>query len=208
MSKKNKQRNIVLNSLNKQALISHKDLISKGISPTTVSRMVVDGDIIRVSRGLFQSKDSQLGELQGIAEAAMQIPNGVICLTSSLFLHGVIDEKPETIWVAVKKNSWIPKLDNSAIKVVQFTEKYLSQSIEVKIIQGIPIKVFGINRSIIDCFRLRNKVGIVAARKSLEQAMIKNYINQNEIFKFSQQGRVMNIVYPYLVMYCANSSIG
>ena len=140
MSRKNKQRDIVLNSLNKQALISHKSLISKGISPTTISRMIAKGDIVRVSRGLYHSTDIQLGEMQGIAKAAMQIPNGVICLTSALFLHGVIKEKPETIWVAVKKNSWVPKLDNPAIKIVQFSEKYMSQCIENKDIKGSTYK--------------------------------------------------------------------
>ena len=208
MSKKLRQRDIVFDLLNKQALISLKDLTRKGISPITVSRMVVDGDIKRVSRGLYQSMDSQLGELQDIAEAAKLVPNGVFCLTSSLYIHGVISEKPESIWVAVKKNSWVPKLDNTAIKIVQFTEKFMSQCVETKDIKGIPIKVFGISKSVVDCFRFRNRIGLDIALKSLEHLMIENSVDSSEIYKFAKLGRVINIVHPYFVMYSANSSIG
>ena len=208
MNKKLNQRQIVLNSLKKQALISLKELTSEGISPSTVTRMLDNGEIIRTSRGIYRDKDNHLGKMQGIAEVAKRIPNGIICLTSALYLHEIIEESPEIIWVAVKKNSWVPKLDNPSIKIVQFTEKYISQCVVTKKIKGIPVKVFGVNKSVVDCFRLRNKIGMDSARRSLEQTIIKNYINQDEIFEFAQQGRVTNLIYPYLIMYTANSSIG
>ena len=208
MKIKSTQRDLVLKNLNNQALLRLKELTDQGVTPSTISRMVDNGDIMRVARGIYQASDNNLGKLQRFAEVAKLVPNGIICLTSALFLHGVLNENPENIWVAVEKNSWVPKHEHRAIKIVRFSNKYYSECVEIKDIKGIPIRTFSIGKSVVDCFRFRNKIGFDTARKSLEQTLIKDFGAQNEIFDLAQKSRVFKIVYPYLVMYCANSSIG
>ena len=208
MKSTTKQKTIVRKNLSKQGVVCLKELTKQGIVPSTLTRMVRTGEVIRVSHGVYRSSSIERSDLQKIAEVAKIIPKGIICLTSALYLHGVLEEAPPDIWVAIKKNSWIPNFNELPIRIIQCSEKYFSNYVETKLVNGIQVKTFGVAKSVVDCFRHRNKLGFEVARKSLESTISRKISYSGEVMEIARHNRVANVVRPYVQILVSNRSIG
>ena len=202
------QKSIIKNLLSKQGVIRPKDLTKLGVVPSTLTRMVHSGEVKRVARGLYEPNNFEFNEFHDITKASKMIPNGVICLTSALFLHGFLKEAPPVIWVAIKKNSWVPKFNKLPIHVIQYSEKYFSNYVETKMINGVSVKVFGVAKSVVDCFRHRNKIGLETARKSLESTISRKISYSGEVMEIARKNRVAKVMRPYVQILVSNRSIG
>ena len=201
------QKEFVKEQLNKHSVLRLKDLTDLGVVPSTVSRMVQTGEVKRVARGLYQSGSSGNDQFNKIVKASKMIPKGIICLTSALFLHEILNESPSKIWVAIKKNSWVPKIDQLPIQIIQYSEKYFFNHVEIKVINGTPVKTFSVAKSVVDCFRHRNKLGFEVARKSLESTISRKISYSSEIMDIARSNRAVNILRPYVQMLISNRSI-
>ncbi|MBB3918007.1 putative transcriptional regulator of viral defense system [Rhizobium fabae] len=180
------------------------ELRNAGVTAATMSRMERDGEVLRLARGLYQLPDAQLDVNHSLAEVAKRAPKGVICLVSALAFHGLTDQLPGQIWLAIARKDWAPKLDSPAMRIVRFTDSLLNESVETHVIEGVPVRVFGIAKTIADCFRYRNKIGLSVAIEGLQEALRQRRATPGEIANQAERGGAGSVIRPYLEALTAN----
>jgi predicted transcriptional regulator of viral defense system len=181
-----------------------RELRAAGITAATVSRMERDGDIVRLARGLYQLTDAPLHAHHSLAEAAKRVPKGVVCLVSALAYHGLTDQLPRRVWLAIGNKDWAPKTDRPPIRIVRFTESLLTDGVETHTMEGVPVKVFGVVKTIADCFRHRRAVGLSVAIEGLQEALRQRKATPSEIARHAERGGVAGVIRPYLEALTAN----
>ena len=124
------QREHLRQILVRRPIVRASELRQEGIAAETISRAVRDGEIDRIDRGLYQRPQSEIDAAHALAEASKKIPKGVIAMTSALAFHGLTDQIPRKIWVAIGKMDWAPEHSYPPIRIVRFEDKYLRQGVE------------------------------------------------------------------------------
>jgi predicted transcriptional regulator of viral defense system len=198
------QRQIAHAILAARGIVRLAEFRSSGITAATVSRMVQDGEVVRLTRGLYQLTDAQLDTSHSLAEAAKRLPKGVVCLVSALAFHGLTDQLPKKVWLAIGKKDWEPKPDGTPIRIVRFTDKLLAEGVETHLIEAVPVKVFGAARTVADCFRHRSKVGLSVAIGGLQEALRQRKATPAEIARQAERGGISTVIRPYLEALTAN----
>ncbi|MCY4002489.1 MAG: hypothetical protein OXF33_02095 [Rhodospirillales bacterium] len=176
-----------------------------GITAATVGRMVRAGEVNRLARGLYQLPDAPLVANHSLAEAAKRVPRGVVCLVSALAYHELTDQLPRSVWMAIGTRDWMPKEGRPAMRIVRFTDTLLTDDVLTVHIENVPVKVFGIAKTIADCFRHRRKVGQTVALEGLQEALRQRKASPAEIAHHAARGGVATVVRPYLEALTANA---
>ncbi|WP_087002843.1 type IV toxin-antitoxin system AbiEi family antitoxin domain-containing protein [Rhizobium sullae] len=198
------QRQIARTVLTERGIARFVELRNAGVTAATMSRMERDGEVLRLARGLYQLPDAQLDASHSLAEVAKRAPKAVICLVSALVFHSLTDQLPGQIWLAIGRKDWAPKLEAPAVRIVRFTDSLLNDSVETHIIEGVPVRVFGIAKTIADCFRYRNKIGLSVAIEGLQEALRQRRATPGEIANQAERGGVGSVIRPYLEALTAN----
>ena len=198
------QRQIAHALLRVRGIARLTELRDAGVTAATMSRMERDGEVLRLARGLYQLPDAPLDASHSLAEAAKRVPKGVVCLVSALAFHGLTDQLPKQVWLAIGRKDWAPKPDGTPIRIVRFTEGLLTESVETQVIEGVSVKVFGIVKTIADCFRYRNKIGLSVAIEGLQEALRQRKATPGEIARQAERGGVATVIRPYLEALTAN----
>jgi predicted transcriptional regulator of viral defense system len=204
MSQPSSQRQIAQAFLEARGIARLAELRAAGVTAATVSRMERDGEIVRLARGLYQLPDALLDAHHSLAEAAKRLPKGVVCLVSALALHGLTDQLPKKVWMAIGKADWAPKANDVPIRVVRFTDSLLVESVEIHEIEGVSVKVFGAAKTVADCFRHRSKIGLTVAIEGLQEALRQRKATPAEIVRQADRGGVSTVIRPYLEALTAN----
>jgi predicted transcriptional regulator of viral defense system len=204
MTEPNSQRQIARGLLAARGIVRLAELRSAGVTAATVSRMERHGEVLRLARGLYQLPGAQLDTSHSLAEAAKRLPKGIICLVSALAYHGLTDQLPKKVWLAIGKKDWAPKPDGAPFRIVRFTDGLLAESVETHVIEGIPVKVFGVAKTVADCFRHRNKVGLSVTIEGLQEALRQRKATPGEIARQAERGGVSTVIRPYLEALTAN----
>ena len=157
------QRNQAIALLQAQGMVRLCEFKDAGITAATISRMVHSGEVIRLVRGLYQLPDAPVEANHSLAEAAKRVPKGVVCLVSALAYHDLTDQIPRSVWLAIGTKDWIPKGSGPTLRFVRFTDELLTDSVQTVLIENVPVKVFGVAKTIADCFRHRRSVGLQVA---------------------------------------------
>ena len=203
MLEPNSQRQLARSLLAAQGIARLREFVISGVTAATVSRMVRDGEVARLARGIYQHADAQLDNNHSLAETAKRLPKGVVCLVSALAYHGLTDQLPRKVWMAIGQKDWTPE-QNSQIRVVRFTEALLSDSVETHLIEGVTVKVFSAAKTVADCFRHRSKVGLAVAIEGLQEALKQRKATPGEIARQAEQGGISTVIRPYLEALTAN----
>lgn len=204
MPKSASQRQIAHALLKTRGIARLVELRDAGVTAATMSRMERDGEVLRLARGLYQLSDAPLDANHSLAEAAKRVPKGVVCLVSALGFHGLTDQLPRQVWLAVGQKDWSPKPEGTPIRLVRFTDRLLTEGVETHPVEGVPVKIFGVAKTIADCFRYRNKIGLSVAIEGLQEALRQRKATPGEIAQQAKQGTVATVVRPYLEALTAN----
>eukprot|EP01037_Dinobryon_pediforme_P021303 gene21303-22133_t len=180
------------------------ELRDVGVTAATMSRMERNGEVLRLARGLYQLSDAPLDVHHSLAEAAKRVSKGVVCLVSALAFHGLTDQLPSQIWLAIGQRDWSPKPNGTPMRLARFTDRFLNESVETHLVEGVPVKVFGAAKTIADCFRYRNKIGLSVAIEGLREALRQRKATPDEIARQAERGAVATVIFPYLVALTAN----
>jgi predicted transcriptional regulator of viral defense system len=181
------------------------ELREAGVTAAAISRMERAGQVIRLSRGVYQLSDADLDPNHSLAEAAKRIPRGIVCLVSALAFHGLTDQLPSRVWMAIGTKDWAPQHSGSPLRIVRFTDSLLSESFETHAIEGVSVKVFGVAKTVADCFRHRSKVGLSVAIEGLQEALRQRKATPAEIARQAEKGGVSTVIRPYLEALIANA---
>ncbi len=205
MTKTGTQRDQAIDLLRMKGIARLSEFRDAGITAATVSRMVRAGEVNRLARGLYQLSDAPLDANHSLAEATKRVPRGVVCLVSALAYHELTDQLPRAVWMAIGTKDWMPKEGRPAIRIVRFTDALLTDDVLTVHIENVPVKVFGVAKTITDCFRHRRKVGQMVALEGLQEALRQRKASPAEIARHAERGGVATVVRPYLEALTANA---
>lgn len=191
------KQNLILKIMAETGIIRPSMLRKQGISPQILQRLYRSGRLIRLGRGLYASIDYQPTEYHSFAEVGTRIPKGVICLLSALQFHDLTTQMPGKVWVAIKRPSRPLRID-IPVHIVYFSSQAFSEGIEKHNIEGVEIKVYCPAKTVADCFKYRNKIGLDAAIEALRDCLRQKKSSIDEIWKYAKICRVTNIMKPYL----------
>ncbi|MGG6898159.1 type IV toxin-antitoxin system AbiEi family antitoxin domain-containing protein [Rhizobium sp. BR 315] len=199
------QRQIARTVLAERGIARLAELRNAGVTAATMSRMERNGEVVRLARGLYQLPDAELDANHSLAEIAKRAPKAIICLVSALAFHGLTDQLPRQIWLAIGRKDWAPQPEGPAtMRIVRFTDSFLNESVETHVVEGVPVKVFGIAKTIADCFRYRNKIGLSVAIEGLQETLRQRRATPGEIADQAERGGVGTVIRPYLEALTAN----
>lgn len=192
-------RSTILDLAHQRGILRSRELDALGFSRTALSRLVESGAILRLSRGLYALPNREVGEHSTFAEVAIKHPGAVFCLLSALQLHGVTTQIPHQVWIAVDNKARAPKMEYPPLKVIRFSGDALVSGVEDMVVDGVVhISVTGLEKTIADCFKFRNKIGLDVAIEALQEAWRTKRITMDGLWKFARICRVSNVMRPYL----------
>jgi predicted transcriptional regulator of viral defense system len=198
------QRQIAQALLQEQGIVRLAEFRDAGVTAATVSRMERAGEVLRLDRGLYQLADAPLDANHPLAEATKRLPKGVVCLVSALAFHGLTDHLPSKVWMAIGQKDWAPTSGRTPLRIVRFTESLLTDGVETHLIEGVPVRVFSVAKTIADCFRHRNKIGLPVAIEGLQEALRQRKARPGAIASEAERGGVATVIRPYLEALTAN----
>jgi predicted transcriptional regulator of viral defense system len=169
-----------------------------GIHPRTLYRMRDEGIIQQLSRGLYRLANRPPSGNPDLIQVAMKIPNGVLCLISALAYHGLTTQIPHVIHVALKRGAEPPRLDYPPIRIYWFTGSAFSEGIENYIEDHVSVRVYSAEKTIADCFKYRNKLGLDVAMEALKSYRERGKMNIESLLHYARACRVENVLRPYL----------
>ena len=193
------QRTQALALLKRRGMTRLAEFSEAGITATTVSRMERAGEVVRLARGLYQRPDAALDAQQSLATASRLVPKGVICLASALAFHGLTDQMPQKVWIAIGRKDWRPRLTYPPTRIARFSDELLRRSVEPKKIAGTIVPVFGVAKTIADLFRYRRTVGDALAIEGLRQALRQSRATPAEIAREAEAAGVWATMEPYVM---------
>jgi predicted transcriptional regulator of viral defense system len=193
------QRSKALTLLKRRGMTRLAEFGEAGITATTISRMERSGDVVRLARGLYQLPDAALDPLQSLAEAARLVPKGVICLASALSFHGLTDQMPPKVWIAIGRKDWRPRVSYPPLRLARFSDEQLRRGVEHKKIAGTAVPVFGVAKTVADLFRYRRTVGDALAIEALRQALRRRKATPAEIAREAEAAGIWPTMEPYVM---------
>jgi len=188
----------VLKIVHEKGMLRPRDLDRYGIPRVYLSRLCERGLLQRINRGLYILPDAVQTEHHTQAEACKLIPNGVLCLLSALRFHKITTQAPFEIWMALKGTAWHPRIERPRIRFVRFSGPAFDAGIEQRKIEGISVKIYNPAKTVADCFKYRNKIGLDVALEALRECRRERKCTNDELWEYAKVCRVARIMKPYL----------
>ncbi len=184
--------------INAHRVMRTRDLASLGIPRKQLPRYVDNGDLVHLSRGLYASPKFTEDARFSWVQASVLVPKGVLCLLSALRFHGLTTQLPPEIWIALPRGAWHPTFTPLELRIVAVSEAYWKLEAETHLISKVPIRVYSAAKTVVDCFKFRNKVGIDVALEALRDFLRKNRGGSNQIWRLAEAARIQKVIQPYL----------
>ncbi|MFZ0435482.1 MAG: type IV toxin-antitoxin system AbiEi family antitoxin domain-containing protein [Chthoniobacterales bacterium] len=175
-----------------------RDLESLGLSRPRVRSLVDQGILEKASRGLYVLRSADVSENRTLAEVGKKVPHGVICLLSALRFHDLTTQSPHQVWVALERSAWTPKVDHISLKIVRYSGEAFEKGHQEHLIEGVPVRITSPAKTVADCFKYRNKIGLDVALEALRDVLRKRLCTIEELMCFARICRVANVMKPYL----------
>lgn len=188
----------VLEIARKTSILRPRDLDTYGIPRKYLSILHQKGFLSRVGHGLYVLEDASLTEQHTIAEVCKRVPRGVVCLLSALQFHDLTTQAPFQVWLAIDRKAWLPKEPRLPIRIVRFSGPALEKGIEEHIIEGVSVKVYNPAKTVADCFKYRNKIGLDVALEALRDCRQERKCTNHDLWQYAKICRVANVMKPYL----------
>lgn len=175
-----------------------RDLASLGVGYPALQRLVTMGVVEKVAAGLYRLSQIEPNEFETIAMVAAAVPDAIVCLLSALRLHELGTQSPHEIWLALDRKARKPARLPAKVRLVRFSGAMLSHGVETLTIHGAPVRVTSAARTVVDCFRYRNKLGLDVALEALRDAVRNRKVRMDEITRSADACRARTVMAPYL----------
>ncbi len=174
------------------------EALSAGIHPRTLYEMQRSGILDQLTRGLYRLADLPPLGNPDLVSVSLKVPNGVICLISALAYHEITTQVPHEVYVALERGTEAPRLNHPPLRVFWFSGESFTVGIEKHKIDGVPVRLYSPEKTIADCFKYRNKIGLDITIEALKLYRERKRFKRDDLVKFSQVCRVGKIMRPYL----------
>ncbi|MFC2085992.1 type IV toxin-antitoxin system AbiEi family antitoxin domain-containing protein [Bacteroidota bacterium] len=188
----------ILELARKRGILRASDLEQKDIPRQYLYRLYTRGVIDRVARGLYSLPEFDVTEHHTVAKAAHRVPNGVICLISALRFHELTTQAPYQVWIAIGSKARRPKTRSIPLRIVHMSKRALEAGIESHEVEGIPIRVYSPAKTVADCFKFRNKIGLDVALEALRDYRRHTQYSANKLWHYAEICRVTKVMLPYV----------
>ena len=182
----------------KGGMVSYKEIIKAGFNKAFLKDNLNSGRIQKVDRALYRLSDDFTLSNPDLVAVSIKVSKGVVCLISALAFHEATTEIPHRINIAIPRGAWANKINYPPVKFYHFASKAWEAGVEKHEIEEYQIKVYSVAKTIADCFKFRNKIGIDVAREALKTAITEKGVQPKEIMKYAEICRVDNIIKPIL----------
>ena len=188
----------ILEMVQQAGVLRPRDLDAHGIPRIYLSRLCERGYLQRVGRGLYVLPNADISEHHTLAEACKRIPHSVVCLLSALRFHGLTTQSPFEVWLAIGSKVWRPQVDYPRLRFVRFSARALEAGVEEHAIEGVIVRVYSPAKTVVDCFKYRNKIGVDVAVEALRDCRRQRRCTNDELWHFAKICRVANVMRPYM----------
>ncbi|BDI05890.1 type IV toxin-antitoxin system AbiEi family antitoxin domain-containing protein [Sphaerotilus microaerophilus] len=188
----------VLDLASQKGLLRASDLVTIDAPRVVLTRLTAAGQLERVGRGLYRLPDAHGSEHEGLVTIATKVPQAVFCLLTALQFHELTTQLPRQVWIAMPRGSHAPRIDFPPIKMVQFTGEGYTAGVEEVVRDGAKLRVYGVAKTVVDCFKHRNKIGLDVALEALKDARAHRRASMDDLWHFAKICRVANVMRPYL----------
>ena len=188
----------ILEIVGEAGVLRPRDLDAHGIPRISLSRLCERGLLQRVGRGLYVLPDADVSEHHTLAEAGKRVPHGVVCLLSALRFHGLTTQSPSEVWLAIGNKAWRPQVDYPPLRFVRFSERTLEAGVEEYSIEGVLVRIYNPAKTVADCFKYRNRIGLDVAMEALRDCRRQRSCTNDELWHYAKICRVANVMKPYM----------
>lgn len=182
----------------RSGILRTKEALDSGIHPRTLYRLRDEGVIERVSRGVYRLAGMPDLAHPDLVTVALRVPRAILCLVSALAYHDATSEVPHEVQIALPRRTKPPRLDHPPVRVFWFSGAALSDGIEVVTIDGIGVRVYDLPKTVVDCFRFRNKLGLDVAVEALNQALKRKGTRPADVLRYARMCRIESVILPYV----------
>jgi predicted transcriptional regulator of viral defense system len=198
MASKTRRRGRLESSAGGKAILRPRDFARQAIHPQQVSRLVDRGELVRVGRGSYVLPDAEHSENLGLALVAAAVPRSTICLLSALRFHNIGTQAPHEVWTAVRRGAARPRLSYPPIRVAIFSGLAFTFGVERHLIDGVTVRIYSAAKTVADCFKYRNKIGLDVAIEALREGLRAKRFTRDAFWTAAKVCRVTAVIRPYL----------
>ncbi len=191
-------RDRALKLIREKGLTRPRDLETHGITRAQLARLVEEGLVVREARGIYVTARHALTAEHTLAQVAKRVPDGVFCLLTALRFHRLTTQSPAEVWIALPEKARRPRLDHPRLRVARFSGEALSKGIEEHRIEGVTIRIYSPAKTVADCFKYRNKIGVDVAVEALRDFSRNHRGGATDLARFARICRVTRVMQPYL----------
>jgi predicted transcriptional regulator of viral defense system len=188
----------VLDLASQKGLLRASDLGAIDAPRIVLMRLTAAGQLEKFGRGLYRLPGSHGSEHESLVIVATKVPQAVFCLLTALQFHELTTQLPRQVWIAMPRGSHAPRIDYPPIKMVQFTGEGYTAGVEQVERDGTKLQVYSVAKTVADCFKHRNKIGLDVALEALKDARARSKASAEDIWRFAKVCRVANVMRPYL----------
>lgn len=191
----------VLERVGRAGIVRPRDLAPEGITHQYLQSLHRRGLLARAGRGLYALPDGteRFDEHAALSEVAKRVPRGVICLLSALRFHNLTTQAPFEVWVAVEHSAYVPQPEATLpLRIVYFSGAAFTAGVEEHAVNGVPVRVYSPAKTVADCFKYRNKIGLDVALEALRETWRERRATMDELWRYAKVCRVANVMRPYL----------
>lgn len=181
-----------------KGLVRPCDLLPHGIPRVYLTRAVRCGELEKIGRGLYGLPSRQVSAHGALAEVTRRVPRGVVCLLSALRFHDLTTQAPFEVWLAIENKALAPRLDYPPLRIVRFSGPALTEGVEEHLVDGVTVRVTEVAKTVADCFKYRNKIGLDVALEALREAWRTKRMTSDDLWYYAKVCRVANVMRPYL----------
>ena len=188
----------IMRYFGQHGIVRPRDIEAIGLPREYLVRLHRQGKLHRSGRGIYTLPDANVTERHSYAEVAKRVPDAVICLLSALVFHEITTQNPASVWIALRKGARTPVLTSPSLRIVRLSGPSLTEGIENHQVEGVPVRVYSAAKTVADCFKFRNKIGLDVAIEALKDSLRQKKANVNEIYRYAKVCRVSNVIRPYM----------
>lgn len=188
----------IIRYVSQHGIVRPRDIESIGLPREYLLRLCRQGKLIRSGRGIYSLPEAQITEHHSYAAVAKRVPEAVFCLLSALAFHEITTQSPASVWIALRQGARTPAINSPSLRIVRLSAASLTEGIENHKVEGVPIRVYSVAKTVADCFKFRNKIGLDVAIEALKDSLRQKKATVNEIYRYAKICRVSNVIRPYM----------
>jgi predicted transcriptional regulator of viral defense system len=188
----------IMRYVGKHGIVRPRDIEAFGLPREYLVRLHRQGKLNRPKRGIYTLPDADVTEHHSYAEVAKRVPKAAICLLSALAFHEITTQSPASVWIALHKGARTPALASPLLRIVRLSGLSLTTGIEKHQVDGVLVRVYSAAKTVADCFKFRNKIGLDVAIEALKDCLRQKKASIDEIYRYAKICRVRNVIRPYM----------